>query len=140
VFHEAEVDHFHLATPVDEDVRRLDVAVDDTLLVCFAERFSNSRNDFNRAIEREPFVKQVAELLPFDVLHHDERLTGRGLAVIVDHRDVDMAQRGHRPCFTNEARPVVMVSCSEKLDRDAPREMQVLGEINRAHAAFAKFF
>src|SRR6185369_15048499 len=66
--------------------------------------------------------------------------TGRGLAVIVDHRDVYMAQRGDSSCFTNEARAVVMVSGSEKLDRDSPREMQVLGEINRAHAALAKFF
>src|SRR5215213_312499 len=140
MFHEAEIDHFHLATLVHEDVRRLNVAVDDALLVCFAECFSNGRNELNRAVEREPFVKKIAERLPFDVLHHDERLAGRGLAVVVDHRDVYVAQRGDSPCFTNEACAVVMVSCSEKLDRDPPREVQVLGEINSAHAAFAKFF
>src|SRR5215217_3633990 len=33
-----------------------------------------------------------------------------------------------------------MVSGSEKFDCDAPRQMQILGEINRAHSAFAKFF
>src|SRR5690349_8336780 len=137
---ESEVDHFHVTALVHEYVRRLDVAVDDALLVCFAECFRDRRDDLDRAVEGQSFVKQIAERLAFDILHHDERLPGRGLAVVVDHRDVWMAQRRNSPGLTNEARPVVMVSGSEKLDRDSPREMQVLGEINRAHAAFAKFF
>ena len=56
-----------------------------------AECFSDCANDFDRARERESLVKKIAERLPFDVFHHDERLPGRRFAVIVDHRNVWMA-------------------------------------------------
>src|SRR5215208_5065430 len=41
VFDQTKVEHFDVATFADENVRRLYVAVYDTLLVCFSQSFRN---------------------------------------------------------------------------------------------------
>ena len=96
---DAEVHHLHRAGLADHDVRGLDVAVDDAVLVAEVQRLAGVGDDLDRALGRHRAlgVHDVAQRDPVDVLHHDvgqRPVRGLGLAGVVDRDDGGMVQRG----------------------------------------------
>ena len=125
---------------VEEQVRRLDVAVDDPARVRRVERRRRLLEPVERASERLRAVahEPVGERAAGEVLHHDVRAA----VVLADVEDRHRARcvreprRGER--LAREARSdrlVVGVAVGEHLDRDDARQVGVLGAKDLAHAA-----
>src|SRR5678815_5701009 len=76
VLDEPEIEHFHevivRSEPADEDVRRLDVAVDQATAVRLAERVIDlpQQVDSPRRIHRSELPDQSLETQAFEQLHH----------------------------------------------------------------------
>ena len=141
----AEVDDFRGRPPIlqrDQDVRRLEIAMDDPFLV----RVLNGAADLD--VQGHPLADghggAVAELgnrLALDELHGKERPARvRGTAV-EDVRDARVVHDRERLALRLEARDHLARVHPEldDLERDAPRDRRRLfGEVDRAHAAFAE--
>ncbi len=137
-----EIDHPHVPAPIDEDVGRLDVAMDDAALVCGLQRTSHIDDDAERDVERHPSValEEVLQVLPVHELHDDEvgALIRTG---VVDRRDVRVVQRGRGTRFLAEPRDEFGIGCearAEHLYRHATIEQVVVCPVNERHAAFAE--
>ena len=79
---QAEVEHLHGAVRRDLDVGRLQVAVDDAVLVRRFERFGDLARDAKRFVERDRSAAQpLARVFALDELHDQgepaRRLRGR---------------------------------------------------------------
>ena len=139
---DAEVGHLQAAVGVHDDVVRLDVAVDDPVPVCIADR----GQDLARVVDRDPDRRrppaddQLLERPPREILHRDV-VRPLGLAAVVDGDDVRVREPRSVLRLAPEAldeRVVGGVPVVEDLDRDAPAELLVLGEIDVRHPAGAQ--
>jgi hypothetical protein len=138
---DAEVGDLGRALLVDQDVLRLDVAVDDVARVREAER----SRDLDRVGDRLPdrqfaeAADAVLERLALDVLEDDERAPV--LLAGVDHaHDVGVRELGHRARLAAEALELVGVGgdlAVHELDRHAPLEDAVERPIDGRHPAGA---
>ena len=139
---DAEVGDLDAALAVDEDVVRLDVAVDDPVPVREAQR----REDLARVLDAtltgagpRPTI-ELLQRAPVEVLHRDVVRVLR-LAAVVDRDDVRMVQRGGVLRLAPEPLDellVVRVAVVEDLDRDAAAELLVLREVDVGHPAGAE--
>ena len=139
---DAEVRHLHDAFRVDDDVVRLDVAVDDAVAVRVPERGEDltciRNRDRDRA--RPPRPDELFERASLHVLHDDEVRAVR-LTSVVDRDDVRMREPGGMRRLAAEALDellVVRVAVVQDLDRDAPAQLLVLREVDVGHAAAAE--
>src|SRR5439155_5017087 len=90
---EPEVEDLHAAAR-DEDVRRLDVAVDDTARVHGLERVEYRDGDLRRLARRHRAARDaVGEGFAVDELHRDEQLAA-GFADLVEMADGGVSDRG----------------------------------------------
>ena len=138
---EPEVEHFDLAVRRQHDVRRLQIAVYDTLLV----RGLQCLGDLQR--ERECLGNRqragfefLLERFALDQLHSEIQ---RALVFIeaVDRRDIGVIQRCEQLGLAFESREAVLVACErarQRLDRDFTAELRVRRTIHFAHAAGAE--
>src|SRR5205085_3147604 len=65
----AEVEDLGVASGRDEDVRRLDVAMGDTLCVRHVEGIDDFDREMEQAFSIERLAKGVPDSLPFEQLH-----------------------------------------------------------------------
>ena len=78
--------------------------MDDSDGMCGADTCRDLNRDVERGLQRRrPGLQQVAQRLPLDVLHGDERLGHRRFAERVHHADVRMTQRRRGARFLLEA-------------------------------------
>ena len=67
-----EVEHLHRAVGSDFDVCRLEIAMDDALLVRGFERVRDLLRDRQRLVERDRAPRDpLREIVAFDQLHHE---------------------------------------------------------------------
>ncbi len=137
---EPEVEHLHRAVRSHLDVRRLQVAMNDALLVGGLERLRNLLRDRQCLVDGNRAVPDsVGERRSLDQLHH-ERGRARALLQAVDGRDVRMVQCGEGLRFTVEPRQAIGVGSNrlgEYLDGHLPRQVGVGCAIHLAHPAHA---
>ena len=88
----------------EQDVLRLDVAVDDAALVRVLERFGRLAGDAERVVQRELLlaVEPVPERLALDE-RHDVVEQPLGLARVVEAEDVGVLEGGGDADFAEEA-------------------------------------
>jgi hypothetical protein len=139
---EPEVEDLELAAACHEEIRRLEVAMDDVLLVGGGESVRGLQRPFERERRREGAVPLdlLAERLAFEELHHGEDDVPFH-AEVVDGEDVRMRERGDGPRFALETRTSVRVlgeARGKHLERDVSPETRVLGAVDLAHAALAQ--
>jgi len=92
-----EVQHLDSGIGSQLDVGRLQVAVDDALLVSGLERLGNLSGDGERLVHGErAFLDPVCKCRPLDQLHHERRLA-LGSFQPVDLRNVGVVQGGSGP-------------------------------------------
>ena len=132
----------HLQPLADEDVVRLDVAVDDPVPVCEAERLEDLVGVRERLRDRKRAARhdELLEAPALDHLHRDV-VGALGLAAVVDRDDVRVRQGRGRLGLAAEALDeeiVVRVALVQDLDRDAAAEVLVLGEVDVRHPARAE--
>jgi hypothetical protein len=137
---DAEVGDHRLAG-LEQDVLRLDVAVDDALPVGIRERRRRPARDPDRLEDREGAVpgEPLAQRFPRDPRHHviEDPV---GVAGVVEREDVrmgearggaDLEEEPLRPEGRGEPRP-------EHLERDAAVMAEVVREVHRGRAAAAE--
>ena len=138
---QTEVEHLHRAVVADLHIRRLEISMDDALLVRGLERRRDLQRDRHRVGKSDRAARDVrGQILPLDELH-DECDDSVALLEAVDVRDVRMVQRRQRPGFAVEARAPVGVEgegLGQDLDRDVPTQFRVRCAIDLAHTAGAE--
>jgi hypothetical protein len=137
---DSEVGDLQLAVLVQQQVRRLHVAVHDAGGVRGVERRRGLREPGERAAGRLRALRgePVGERAAGEELHHDVRPA----LVLADVEDRGRARRVRQPCggerLVREAAAdpgVVRVRIGEHLHRDHTLEHRVLGAVDHAHAA-----
>jgi hypothetical protein len=135
---QTEIEHLHGAIGPHLDVRGLQIAMNNALLVRRSQRFSNLLRDRNAFVERHRALgNAICKRRPFDELH-DQSPGAVRFFKAVNCRDVGMIQRCENLGFTLEARRSLGVTCerlAQDLQRDIALEPRVTRAIHLAHAA-----
>ena len=126
----------------------LAVAVDDPFAVGVVERLRDFCDDLGDLVVGKPglLAEEHLQVLPFDVLHRDERDLGLGiLADVVDRDDVGVREDAGGLRFPDEPLAellgVLLVAArvdADGLDRHHPADHRVPSEVNDAHRALAQ--
>jgi hypothetical protein len=131
-----------LAALRDEDVGRLDVAMDDAFRVRRIKPIRNLRRDIHQRLGiHRPSRDAMFERLAFEHFHGEIR-PPFVLADLINSADIGMIQRGRRASLPLEAFESLRVggkSVGQKFERDAAAEIEIFGFINDAHAASTEF-
>ena len=103
---EAEVEDLHLAVVGDEDVGRLDVAMDDARAVRVREAVAHRERDLELARQRHPLGRAhpLLEIAPLEKLHGEIR-QAFFLAEVVNGDDVAVRQLRGGTGLAEEAIP-----------------------------------
>ena len=134
---DAEVAEENRVVATKQDVRRLDVSMDDALLVGVSERTGNLRHHVQRHVRIAPFSEPCLEVAPIHVLHGDVHQLARA-ADVVDGDDVGVAKRGDDLRLVLKPLQEVLVvglRAVHHLENHFPAERVLDGEIGDGHAA-----
>ena len=138
VFHDAEVGQEDtVRRRLDQDVRRLDVAVHEIALVCRVERACGLLEDVERStdVERAFTLDQRLQVSALDIAHRDEELTVR-VARVVDRDDVRVVDLRCAPRLALETLAEALVLAQggrEELEGNLPPQPHVFGQVDDAH-------
>jgi hypothetical protein len=138
VLRETEVEDLDASLTGHEDICRFDVAVNDPFRMRVCERSAICSPCCCTVATGNPSAGSVAERVPINQLHHDERL----IVVVLDlvHRaDAGMVQSRRGSRFVQDAfRPESSGPLWKQLDGDIPLQLLVVGAIHGAHATSAQ--
>jgi hypothetical protein len=123
-----------------DDVRGLEIAMNDALLVCRFKGFGDLLRDRQRLIDRQGAARDtLREVLALDQFHH-ERGDAMALLEPVDTGNMRMVQRREQFRFALEPREPIGIRRQRRwqdLDRDLTFQPGVGGAIHLPHAALA---
>ncbi len=142
---QAEIGDLHVVLIIDQDVGRLDVAMDDALPVGVVQRHAAFENDADRAVDGQQMLERAVALerLAREVFHHHVSLVGLDRC-IVDADDVRMFETTGDRLFRLEQldeAPVplrlvaYLVAEANVLERHRLRIIRTLGEIHDGRRA-----
>ena len=136
---DAEVGHQRVAVLREQHVLRLDVAVDDAVLVGVLQRSAASRGDPERVVHRQLRARAGAgraATLALDEGHGEPELAGR-VAGVVHGEDVRVLEAGGGLDLALEALGAERVGQLgvQHLERDRALVPQIVGQEDRGHAA-----
>ncbi len=136
----AEIDDLRAreVAPLEEDVARLEIAVDDAEGVGDAEAGGDASDEGERVVHRQRAALQAgAEILPVEPLHRDP-VTPAVATVghVADDRVV--AERGEEPRFALESFRAPTIGRAEELDGDGLTGRAIPGAEHGAHRARAR--
>ena len=131
---DAEIEHLHDAAIGHEDVRRLQVAVDDAVRVRALEGPRHRHEELDERARRELLLAQLRHRLALEVLEHHER-QALVLADLVDRDDVLERAARRRARLDHEAADDVRIVLEQELEGDLAAELGVAREEDLAHAA-----
>ena len=129
---------FTVPSGADLDVRRLQIAVDDVLLVRGVERVGDLLRDRQRLVERDRAARDPRRQVVAVDQFHDQGGEVRCLLEAVDRRDVRMVESREHFGFALKAREAIRIAGHrgrQHLDRHRPLQIAVGGAIDLAHAA-----
>ncbi len=139
----SEIQNLGVAAIGDEDIRRLDIAVDDALRMRHIEGVGNFNGEVLQILQFHRAARDgVFQRLAFQIFHGDE---GGAilLADIMDRADVGMIQGRGGLRFALKARQRLRVLgnlIGQKFQRHEAVETGVFGFIDNAHSAATEFF
>ena len=132
-----EIDDLHLAVGSDDDVCRLDVAVDDPVIVRFGKPAADPYHDIKRFGDGERPARDLRiQVLSAVERHADEEEPLGRFADLVDRADVRVVKRGRRLSLLQEALLCGGVPHKighEKFQGDDPLQGHVLRPVHDPH-------
>ena len=142
---DAEVDDLRdrlIGLSCHQNVRGLEVAVNDALLVCVLHASADVEEELDAVLSREALVVAVlGQRLAPDQLHDEVGTAGRGDAGVEDARDVAVVHAGERLSLGVEAGEHLL-AVHTQLDQLeghlAAHRLELLGTPDLAHAASAE--
>jgi hypothetical protein len=135
---DAEVRDLQHAVVANEEVGRLDVAVDETRVVRMLEARARLHTKRDDALGRQ--LPGLGQGRARDAFHDDERPAVLVAGVIHTH-DVRMREAAREPSFAHEAPHEVVVApqmLGQELDRHAALELGIVSEVHDGHPAAAE--
>ena len=142
-FRDPEVRDLHAALAVQQDVLRLDVAVDDAAVVGVLERVADPRDDGERLARGQAFaLEQLAQVHAIDELHQEEKQVAAAAEFVErdDSRVVEFRQCAGLAGKTFGKRGIAGDGGGQDFQGDDPVEFGLPRLVNRAHAAAANEF
>ena len=140
---QAEVKNLRRPALHEKNVGRLDVAVHDAFGVRSFQPVGELNSDVKKLRDLDGLLRDAPlQRLSLEQLHGDKRTPFKFLD-IVNRADVGMIQRGSRACFTPESLDGLRILGNifgKEFQRNIAAEPRVLGFVDDAHAAAAKFF
>jgi hypothetical protein len=136
-FGQAKVGEFRITAPGDQDILRLDIAMQDPGLMRRGESVGDAGEQFDDVPPRSLFgAAPGAERPAIDILG-DQILTSLMLAHVVDGDDVGMVERGGHLSLALKApsRRRIRQLVGENLHRDVAIQFGIAGAIHLAHPA-----
>ena len=126
-----------------EEVRGLEIAMNDAEDVGLGERFACLQHEIDRLLDRQRpvFLQPVGEIGAFEVLHDDVRSAVFELSYVRHPRDVLAFDLHRRLCFSAEAGHRVAIFervGKEELQGDLLIELKVMGGHHDSHSPFAE--
>ena len=143
---QAEIENAYPTGLVDDDILRLDVAVDDACLMRGTEAFADLNYNVQDLVDWQGrpagCFYNIPQRFAFDIFHGDEG-TAFVLADFVYGDDVGVVQCSGR--FGFAAKTLVEISIGDivlwqEFERDFAGEGDIFGKVDFTHAAFANFF
>ncbi len=137
---DAEVEQARFAVGSDQDVGRLEVAVDDELLVRVLDRVADPAQQVDALADAEPLrIAPAVDRLAVDVFHDQVRMAVRRRAAIQQARDVRMVEAGEDLPFAFEtAHELARIEArAQQFQCGLLRECTVgaFAQVHRTHAA-----
>ena len=109
--------------------------MDHATAVCVGDGFEDALDGRQQLRRGLSLLDPVVPRRPFDVLEDECR--GIEVQHVVDRRDARVIQGRERPGFVQHALaglPALQRDVAQPLDRDAPVEHEVVGQVDGAHA------
>ena len=135
---QAEVGHLGTSQRVEQDIRRLQIAVDHTFVVRIFDRIGHLADQLGRLAWRQRAVRDLRrQACPLHEPHAEEVLTVV-LADLVDRHDAGMIEIGSGFGFQVEALDLVFareLPGQDHLERDGPVEADLPRPVYHPHAA-----
>ena len=140
---DAEVGDLHPALRVEQDVLRLDVAVQDAFVVGELERLANLRHEHHRLLRGEPArLHRLAQVYAVHELHQQVEEPA-GLAEVMDGDDVRVVQPRQHAGLAVESLGEGGVGgqrLRQELERDEAVQLRLARLVHHPHAAVADEF
>jgi hypothetical protein len=131
--------------PGHQEIRRLDVAVDEAAGMGRGERIRDLERELQDPVERRALaLRPEVERIAGDVLERQKREHGAvalRLVDFVDHGDIRVRERRGGARLGQQARAQergVFPALAQDLERHRPFEPRVLGQEHLSHRAFAE--
>jgi hypothetical protein len=141
---DTEIDNLEHPLARQNEVRRLNIAVNNALGMGFFETFGELYRDVLDLVGAEGFPENTRfQRLASVKSHHDENLTVVRFLYAVDGSDVDVIKPGRSASFPQQLRSVKGIGGQvggKKFKRDGAPEFQVLGAKNDTHTPRAELF
>ena len=138
---QAEVEHLDGPIRAQLDVGRLQIAMDDALLVRGLQGVGDLSRDIDRLVDRQRAVLEpLGERRSLDQLER-RAPNGARLFDTVNPRDVRVIESGEHLCLALESRKSIRLrrhAFGKELDGDIAMQLRVAGPIDLAHSAFAQ--
>src|SRR5258708_19060145 len=123
-----------------EDVRGLDIAVNNSLGVGCVERVGNFDSEIKQALQLDSRAQdQIPESLALQIFHHQKQ-SSLVLSDFVNGANIGMIQRRGRTSLAPEALQrlrIIRQSIGKKLERYEPAELDDFGLMHDPHPATA---
>ena len=138
---DAEVGDLHPAAGIEQDVLRLDVAMENAFVVRILQRLANPGHQGQGLGRCEPArLHGLAQVDPIHILHHQKEKLTR-LAEIIDRHNARVVQARQHPGLPVESlgeRRVGPRAVLQELERHAAIQFRLAGFIDDAHPAMAE--
>src|SRR5882724_8823854 len=142
-FGQAEIQNLGLSTPGDENIGRLEIAMDDSTLMGSVEGVGNLDGDVKDLSARQRLARDdVFESLAFQEFHRNEGMPF-GFVNFINGADVGMVEGRGGPCLALKSLQDLMVADKvgwEELQCYIPTQPEILGAIYHSHAPAAQMF
>jgi hypothetical protein len=138
---QSKIEHFRLPAVGHQNVRRLDVAVNDTDIMSHSQCITDLPRKLQRSLYRQRVgCDQFGERTPLDALH-DNEILAVGIFDGVDGDNIGVRQAGCGLSLAQQSGPrlgTMLQAGRKELDGDVAVEPGVVGEIHLTHTTLAK--